>query len=1781
MRPLLANAVIIMLLSVSVLAQTGFPPYGSFQGGQFETINRQNLNVNFAIPIINSPGRGFALSHVLRYDSLIWYRIGSYWQPVTYWAGNPNWGWKLENPTGSIQYSVTGDGCTTYDEMGFPVYNPYLYYSGFAYVDPQGTVHPFDLWAYTGMGAETCGVAGSSLTGYSASGYYMDATTFSPVVTTPTGMKIYESGNAVDVNGNLVSKTVSGATAEWKDTAGRVALKITKASNYIDYLYLDGASSTSYQTIRVNLTTISVKTNFACSGVVEYTGNATVPSSISLPNGRSYSFEYETNSTYTSFKTGRVSKVTLPTGGYIEYLYPGSNNGVNCSDGSLIKLEKEVNDGSKWIFTRSNVSSTTWKTIVTDPVMPYDSAGNEGEHIFTNGLETSHKIFQGAVASGTLLQTIETTWAGNGSPASRTVTLQDTSTKSTVSTSFDNYGNLLSASETDWYTGTTLPSPARTTSYSYLSSSSYTARNIRNRVTQIVVTSGGGTKSRTDIAYDESGYINSVNVTGAQQHDDTNYGNGFTYRGLPTTVTTYANAAAPSGGVVRHTYYDTLGNVVKADMNCCQQKQFNYSSTTQYSVPDSLVHGSSGSTQLTESAAYNAYTGMVATSTDSNNKTTTYSYDALKRVTAVQRPDGTTINTTYDDTNRIVRAETPVQGSDKVRQRTYLDDLGRPIKVTVTNASDTQISVAETQYDPLGRPYKQSTPHNGTAQYWTESRFDALGRPTVVIPPGANATSGSTRYTYSGKTVTVTDPADKQRKSESDGLGRTIKVYEPDVASSNALTQETSYVYNALDLLTTVNQGLQTRTYAYDDLGRMTSQTTPEAGQWSYQYNAYDLVTQRTDARGVITSYAYDTLNRLTGVSYNVGSTGVPATSSVSYAYGTSTSSNENGQLKTVSDGLGSETYTYDSLGRTTSVAKVISGTTYTTTYAYNLANEMTSITYPSGRVVEQQYDSYGRLSAVLSGGTTHAGSFAYNQAGRATGYSYANGVAATFEYYAERLQLKRIKYEKTGGSVYFNDEYQYTGHSNGGNNGQITGITDNVETGRSVSYTYDALHRLKTAVTTGSTTYPQWGLSWTYDRYGNRSAQSQTAGSPPANSLTFATTSGAGAYTNRPDGYSHDANGNMTNDGANTLTYDAENRVVAAGGATYSYDGGGLRLKKISGGTTTVYVYSGAKVIAEYVDGAGLGSPKSEYIYAGSQLVSQIDRASVVVRFTNDSCSGCSGGTPVGGGDRNLFVNSITIGSTTILGNDSTVSYTSCNAASGTLGVLACTGDMRTTSSSNVTSVTVSAYGSPDYSVYPHMQLWVNGTLMGEWDVTGSTQNYTVAMTRNIAVRFTNDSCSGCGGGSGGDRNLFVNSITMGTTTIYPNDSSVSYTAAPCNRTENNVGYLLCNGDMLAASTASATSVTVNAYGTSDYGVYPHMQLWVDGLLAGEWDVTGSSQNYSASVPLTTTRYFHADHLSNRVVTNSNGAVVSNHAHYPYGEDWTQSPSAANKLKFTSYERDSETGNDYAMARYHINRLGRFNRPDPVAGNVYNPQRLNRYAYALNNPVNLIDPLGLDVELETIPAMGGGSTYWGLTWGTMGGGGLPGGGGGYCPAQYAYCTYLGGGESIGHDGSGLFEEHFSHETESQAKARQQTVKDRIRDAIKNKACAELLGGLAEANAMLEKMSVASVYSPGWKPANPTQREIAADIRYVDANPAVGTLYAGVDIGMSRATHRWNRGSFTVLTGKAWDKLSGAQRATVVIHELYHVVNPQPGRELSGKQIAKACATAGPPQDFH
>ncbi len=663
----------------------------------------------------------------------------------------------------------------------------------------------------------------------------------------------------------------------------------------------------------------------------------------------------------------------------------------------------------------------------------------------------------------------------------------------------------------------------------------------------------------------------------------------------------------------------------------------------------------------------------------------TYYYDGLNRMLENSHPDSQYVTTAYG-TGVSARGVGSQQGSPstygygypvlhtdeagKTRQE-WKDGFGRVIEIddSITPGAYAQgtFSVGGTANPPFH--------YTETVTIYVGSAMQQVSFSTGISLQGvcaaiANAVTqtGIATGSCSGTRVTVsadsTGTAGDYPLSASVGGSPAAPVTVSASGMSggvNATSTATLYTYNVLDQLTSVVQGVQTRSSVYDSFGRPTSITTPEAGTQTLVYTSAgtqcsgdpDNFCQRTDARGVVTNYYYDTSNRLTGKSYTIpGGSNVAAMPNVCT---TSTGQSANtcynydqggagayalGRLTQTIDPSGSETNAYDPAGRITQVAKVIGTNTYTMGYQYNAGDELTQITYPSDRIVKLSYNLVGQPCEIApdttscgSSSSPYATSYGYNAAGQLTGLKYGNGVYGSFGFSQNRSQLNCMDYSTTNRTVCAHDlttsfglNYFYaldpTNCTAGtaGNNGQIECIADATSTtitpgaaGRTVAYTYDALGRLATALTTGSSQFPKWGLSETYDRYGNRLSQSVTAGTGPMSSLSFGNP--GGAQTNRPDGWCFDASGNLLSKTASpcpptnpSFVYDGENRMVSAPGAggAYVYDGNGTRVQKClpncsSPTSSTVFLFSGSQDIAEYDNGAAPGSPSREFIYSGS----------------------------------------------------------------------------------------------------------------------------------------------------------------------------------------------------------------------------------------------------------------------------------------------------------------------------------------------------------------------------------------------------------------------------------------------------------------------------------------------------------------------------------------------------------------------------------------------------
>jgi RHS repeat-associated protein len=101
--------------------------------------------------------------------------------------------------------------------------------------------------------------------------------------------------------------------------------------------------------------------------------------------------------------------------------------------------------------------------------------------------------------------------------------------------------------------------------------------------------------------------------------------------------------------------------------------------------------------------------------------------------------------------------------------------------------------------------------------------------------------------------------------------------------------------------------------------------------------------------------------------------------------------------------------------------------------------------------------------------------------------------------------------------------------------------------------------------------------------------------------------------------------------------------------------------------------------------------------------------------------------------------------------------------------------------------------------------------------------------------------------------------------------------------------------------------------------------------------------------------------------ITNSSGVVTSTIDLDPWGGETSRSSNQAfQPHRYTTYERDGN-GGDEAMMRRYTGKWHRFAQPDPYGGSydLTNPQSFNRYAYVQNDPVNLVDPTGLDLQFS------------------------------------------------------------------------------------------------------------------------------------------------------------------------------------------------------------------------
>jgi YD repeat-containing protein len=501
---------------------------------------------------------------------------------------------------------------------------------------------------------------------------------------------------------------------------------------------------------------------------------------------------------------------------------------------------------------------------------------------------------------------------------------------------------------------------------------------------------------------------------------------------------------------------------------------------------------------------------------------TDYAYSTTTgNVTQITRYGEVTGNSngTFSDTGSDKSTESLLYAVSTTTQAT-----GLPYDDTVVDQSSTKVRETRRTYDGLalgsvskgnetrtenwttGSSYASTTKtYDGTYGLVTQSR-DADGNLTtytldasnLYVATSTNALSQATGYQYdysTGKVKTAFDPNGRLNSTSYDGLGRALTVSEPD-PSSGSLVTKTTYAYTdsntpgATSVLKTdyLSSATSTATYTYfDGLNRKLQERKQAEGNNTYAvkdwtYNNVGLLNSEslpyfasstsrapgTTTSQLLTTYAYDPLQRVATIANAVGST------SNAYDRWTVTTTDANGKIKD---------YIKDAYGNLATVVEHISGVYATTTYTWDLNKNLTKITDALGNVRNFTYDGLGRrLTAedlhAVGDGTFGSWSYGYDAAGNQT--TLTDPKSQTINYSYDALSRKKTE-DYTGQS---GTEITYTYDTCNDGKGRLCLASS---TASRIAYNYNPLGLQSSASSTINGTSTAFVTQYSYDRGGNQ----------------------------------------------------------------------------------------------------------------------------------------------------------------------------------------------------------------------------------------------------------------------------------------------------------------------------------------------------------------------------------------------------------------------------------------------------------------------------------------------------------------------------------------------------------------------------------------------------------------------------------------------------------------------------------------------------------------------
>jgi RHS repeat-associated protein len=884
-----------------------------------------NGNFQIAAPVIALPGRGLNLTLGLTYNSRLWNKANN---QMTYDLdrGWPAPGWSLG--FGKIIGMGVDNGSMMIDADG----TRHSFTGTVNHCNPDNCTH------FIGKTTDGTFIDYSVDTGLN--GYLTDAQAQLPNGTfiqygASGGTNINNTGlyptQITDANGNYISITYVNNTGPRiqtiTDTLGRTVAFSYDANNLLTAITGPDLNGGARTLVRLHYQQQTL--NYAFNGLTTSVRNPTpwLVDAIYYP-ATNTGYEFSDTDSYSSY--GMIRKVSERRGmsltasslteqGTISSIGSETQqtlyNYTAGPDSTLADAPTYTSETETWAGMTTGAAVTTYavqqdatprSVTITLPdgtqsvQLSYNHAGQ-----YDDGL-----VFQDQTkdSNGNPLQTSATQWEQGdyNAPRPKNISVTD-ELNQTTGTEFSygtHYNQVIEARKYDY--GYTPSGGSNTllnkTVTAYENGSNYLNRHIFNLVTFVEVYEIKNTTttrvSRTDYQYDDNGndsYLVRRGATPIKHHNQAfnpdappeehcwfaaNSGDPFgnpvrqcddppccetvdvynpntVYRGNVTQVKTYSDAANLTGAITEDRTYDITGNLITATTACCQQMSFNYTSATQYAYPASQTRGSAtdAAQQVTTSAIYNVSTGLVTSSTDANGRTTSTDYDSVTlRPQTITLQSGAVTTYGYDDAamtvTEITRLSAGTTAPIAAQSFRQLNGRGQvSTEKALAAAADTTNNIpdvwdyVDTEYDVLGRVKKQSRPYrSGETPQWTTSTYDALGRISKVEAPDGSTTEASFNEaarpdaalpnTPPGQTMRVKDAWGRERWGRTDALGHLVEVVEPKKDGNGSVSTGgslTTYSYDTLGHLTGVSQGDQSRSFLYDSLGRLLAQKLAEA----------------------------------------------------------------------------------------------------------------------------------------------------------------------------------------------------------------------------------------------------------------------------------------------------------------------------------------------------------------------------------------------------------------------------------------------------------------------------------------------------------------------------------------------------------------------------------------------------------------------------------------------------------------------------------------------------------------------------------------------------------------------------------------------------------------------------------------------------------------------------------------------------------------------------------------------------------------------------------------